>query len=91
MWLAGGWLGLTTLGCIASALSIFTPQVLANEAIVTVPLYVSGWAGLLGAWGFRKRERREGIVAAIAGAGVGLLVGLFGLLIVYEALWPGYL
>lgn len=88
--LAVAWLVLATLTCVGNVGLLLTREVAVNAAILTVPLFVSGWVAVGIAYLARHREPRVALGAPALGAGAGLLAGLVLILVIYAVVWPGY-
>lgn len=86
--IAVSWLVVVTLGCLGSLVFVFTPEVLANTAVLSVPLFASGWGATVGAVRARRGEHPTPLISLAVGAGVGLAVGAIGLTVAYMILWP---
>jgi hypothetical protein len=86
--LAVAWLLLASLGCVSSLALIFTPEVLANASIITIPLFVSGWGSVIGAIRTRARPMPGPVIGTLIGGAVGLVVGAIGLGVTYMVVWP---
>ncbi len=84
------WVALGTLAGLSTVVLLLSPDVAVNVAIITVPLFVSGWCSVAAAAFARARDARTAILAPVVGGAAGFAAALVAMLIVYALVWPGY-
>jgi hypothetical protein len=86
--IALGWLAVTTLGFLGTVVAALDPMFGANLAILTIPAFASGWAGMLAAIPTRKRGMPTALLAPLGGIVAGFAAGLGVLWMLYVSTWP---